>query len=168
MTSALDFAERENLLDPDAIARRLSPSDPRRRCQRSRSDPPDSELSPQQGKFRGGDDAGERQNSRDNLGNAKNGITKRSNWEFWLSARRPEGQGKILFAPGTPPALFQRERQQGCPRLQKGAGRGARVAPLRPVRAGTSLRTIQRFRACVISRRPQVHTGRSAGRSTNR
>lgn len=29
LTSALDFAGRENLLDPDAIARRLNPSDPR-------------------------------------------------------------------------------------------------------------------------------------------
>lgn len=29
ITSGLDFAGRENLLDPDAIARRLSPSDPR-------------------------------------------------------------------------------------------------------------------------------------------
>lgn len=30
LTSGLDFAGRENLLEPDAIARRLSPSDPRR------------------------------------------------------------------------------------------------------------------------------------------
>jgi len=29
LTSGLDFAGRENLLDPDAIARRLSPTDPR-------------------------------------------------------------------------------------------------------------------------------------------
>ena len=30
VTGVLDFAGRENLLDPDAIARRLNPSDPRR------------------------------------------------------------------------------------------------------------------------------------------
>jgi predicted ABC-type ATPase len=30
MTSGLDFPGRENLLDPDTIARRLSPSNPRR------------------------------------------------------------------------------------------------------------------------------------------